>query len=654
MTLEQQFSLADSHRRAGRLAEAEAIYRKIVAENPDHAEALNRLGLVLRMAGQTEAAVEVIRRAIALSADNGAYYNNLGIALHQAGRVDEAVLALESATRLKPDSAGGHSNLGFALLDQGRAADAVASLRRAIFLKPDLAEAHNNLGNALAELGEIDEAIRSYGMAIELKPNLADAHYNLGEAWRKRGKIDESIESYGRAIRLNPNSAKSHNNLGVALKDAGRLDESICEYREALRLKPDFAAAHSNLVYAIHFHPGWDAKMIREEHQRWNEQHARQFQKLIQPHGNDRNCRRRLRIGYVSPDFREHPVGRFLLPLLSGHDRERFEIYCYSDVRRTDRVTELLYRHTDRWQETARLSDERLSELIRNDKIDILIDLTMHMANNRMLVFARKPAPVQATYLAYCSTTGLEAMDYRLSDSHLDPPGTDEGIYGEKSIRLAETYWCYEPPEGAPEVGALPASAAGVVTFGCLNNFCKVSPEALNAWAKLLEIVPQSRLILHGPEGGHRQRVWDFMAGKGIGRERISFVGAVPLLEYLNIYHRIDIALDPFPYAGGTTTCDALWMGVPVVTLAGRTAVGRAGVSILSNVGLPELIGQSHDAYVEIAAALGNDLGRLGELRRTLRRRMAASPIMDSRRYVKNVENAYEQMWRKWVGAEVR
>ena len=649
MTLEEQFALADSHRREGRLAEAEAIYREILAGNPQDAEALNRLGLVLRLGGRTDAAIELIRRAIAISPGNASYHSNLGIALHQAGRVDEAVAELESATRLKPDSGGGFSNLGYALLDQGRAEEAVGALRRAIVLLPGLAEAHNNLGNALKELGQIDEAIRVYQTAVELKPNLAEAYYNLGDAWWKRGNIDESIGAYRRAIGLNPDSAKAHNNLGVVLKDAGELDESIAAYREAVRIKPDFAAAHSNLVYAIHFHSGWDAKKIREEHRLWNEQHGRQFQKRIEPHANDRSGAKKLRIGYVSPDFREHPVGRFLLPLLSGHDRERFEVYCYSDVRRPDYLTGLLRQYPDRWQETARLADERLAEVIRNDRIDILIDLAMHMANNRMLVFARKPAPVQVTYLAYCSTTGLETMGYRLTDPHLDPPGVEEGIYSEKSVWLPETYWCHQPPEGAADVGPLSASAAGAITFGCLNNFCKVSPEALEAWANLLGMVRQSRLILHAPEGGHRQRVWDFFQGKGIGWERVSFVKAAPLAEYMNIYRGIDVAFDPFPYGGGTTTCDALWMGVPVVTLAGRTAVGRAGVSILSNIGLPELIARSVDEYVEIAADLAGDLVRLRELRRTLRQRMAASPVMDVRRFVGNVEKAYERMWREWV-----
>jgi predicted O-linked N-acetylglucosamine transferase (SPINDLY family) len=571
-----------------------------------------------------------------------------GLSYHRAGRLAEAERIYRQILARHPDLAEAHGNLGNVLAGKGRLDEAIASFRQAVRLKPDLAEAHNNLGNALLGKGQLDEAIASFRHAIRLKPGLAEAHYNLGNALSGMGQLDEAIASYLQAIRIRPDYAEPYCNLGNALEATGQIDEAIASFRHAIRLKPDFAVAHSNLVYTLHTHPAYDALTIHEEHRRWTQQHAEPLKKFIQPHTNNRNPQRPLRIGYVSPDFREHPVGRFLLALLPAHDPDRFAVFCYSDVRRSDRMTELLRRHAMQWRNTLGLSDERTAQLIREDQIDVLVDLTMHMARNRMLLFARKPAPVQVTYLAYCSTTGLETMDYRLTDPHLDPSGMNDGVYSEKSIRVPETYWCYPLGQQSPEVSLSPALSNGEVTFGCLNNFCKVSPEALDAWIQLLRATPKSRLILHAPEGNHRQRLRDLLEHQGIDPHRLKFVDRVPLLEYLKLYDQIDIALDPFPCNGGTTTCDAIWMGVPVVTLAGRTAVGRGGVSVLSNIRLPELIAQTPEQYNQIASELAANLPRLAELRRTMRARMRESPLMDAPRFARNIEAAYRQMWHNW------
>ncbi len=300
------------------------------------------------------------------------------------------------------------------------------------------------------------------------------------------------------------------------------------------------------------------------------------------------------------------------------------------------------------WRNIRGLSDEEIANAIRQDQIDILVDLTMHMADNRLLVFARKPAPVQLTYLAYCGTTGLDTMDYRLTDPFLDPPRQTGQLYSEQSIHLPQTYWCYQPVVEAPSLNELPPLKAGHVTFGCLNNFCKVTAPTLAAWRSLLQAVPQSRLLLHAQVGGHRDLAASFFAQRNISPDRLIFVRKVSTAEYMSTYQRIDMALDPFPYGGGTTTCDALWMGVPVVSLAGQTAMGRAGVSILSNVGLPELVAGDSEQYVAIAAALAQDLPRLSELRATLRDRMQASPLMDAPSFARNIEAAYREMWKRW------
>ncbi|MGD0390961.1 MAG: hypothetical protein ABSC42_18605, partial [Tepidisphaeraceae bacterium] len=354
------------------------------------------------------------------------------------------------------------------------------------------------------------------------------------------------------------------------------------------------------------------------------------------------------RIGYVSPDFREHCQSFFTIPLLSNHDRKAFEIFCYADLRRPDAVTQRIRGYAQVWRSILGTTDEEAARKIREDRIDILVDLTMHMAKNRMLLFARKPAPVQAAWLAYPGTTGLSAMDYRLTDPYLNPPGLNDHFYSETSIRLPDSFWCYDPHATEPAVTSLPAQTNGYVTFGCLNNFCKVNEPVLQLWAQVLKTIPRSRFMLLCPEGSHRQALLDLLQREGISPDRIELVAGRPRFQYLEFYHRIDVGLDSFPYNGHTTSLDSFWMGVPVVTLVGQTVVGRAGLSQLTNLGLPEFIAQTPERYVQIATDLAGDLRQLAELRRTLRARMQASPLMDAPRFARNIEAAYRQMWRNW------
>jgi predicted O-linked N-acetylglucosamine transferase (SPINDLY family) len=324
------------------------------------------------------------------------------------------------------------------------------------------------------------------------------------------------------------------------------------------------------------------------------------------------------------------------------------ELVCFSDVRVPDGVTERLRGLVDAWRETSGLGDAALAAQIRADSIDILVDLTQHTANNRLLVFARKPAPVQATMLGMPGTTGLSTMDYRLTDPHLDPPGLVDSHSTERSIPLPRCYWCYEPRDDAPAVGPLPAERRGFVTFGCLNQFAKVSRPALELWARILLSVSRVRLLVHSQPGRHLEAVRRMFADAGVAPDRVAFVGRVPHPEYLALYNEIDLCLDPFPYGGGISTLDALWMGVPVITLAGCTAVGRAGASILAHVGLPELIARTPEEYLAFAVAWAGDCGRLSALRSGLRQRMCASGIMDGRRYAADMEFVFREMWTSW------
>jgi predicted O-linked N-acetylglucosamine transferase (SPINDLY family) len=341
-------------------------------------------------------------------------------------------------------------------------------------------------------------------------------------------------------------------------------------------------------------------------------------------------------------------VARFTLPILKWHDRGKFEAYCYASGATRDAVTDRLRQYADQWRDVAGLSDERLAELIREERIDILVDLTMHVGVNRLLVFARKPAPVQVCYLAACSSTGLSTMDYRLSDPFMDPPDAPTTYCSEETARLPESYWCYCPDEEREPPGPLPALETGQVTFGCLNNFAKVTPAMLAAWREILRGVPGARLLLHARGGSHCDQVRQSFGDEGIDPNRIEFVGHLPYAEYLHTYQRIDIALDTFPYVGGTTTCDALWMGVPVVSLVGKAPQSRGGLSILSNIGLPELAASSVEEYVGKAVTLAADLPRLADLRSGLRERMQRSPLTDAPRFTRNLEALFRSMWQRW------
>jgi predicted O-linked N-acetylglucosamine transferase (SPINDLY family) len=547
MTLDQQFESGVSHHQAGRLAEAEAIYRQILLQAPSHAEALHLLGAL-------------------------------------ASQTDRSAMAIELISR-----------------------------------------------------------------AIEIKPSLIEAYRNLAVVLSENDRLDEAIALLRRAIDVQPGYAEAHSSLAVALAETGELEQAIAAFRRAVELRPGDANLHSNLAYLVQFHPGYDAGAILEECRRWSRQHGRSVScARADSFPNDRSPDRRLRIGYVSGDFSGHIVGRNILPLVQNHDRGKFEIFCYHNSWLEDDVTRKFRAAASHWRQINNADDSKAVELIRGDGIDVLVDLSLHLGHNRLTVFARKPAPVQATFAGYPGTTGLDAIDYRLTDPFLDPPGHGNSLYSEKSIRLAHSFWCYDaaamhPADELP-VAPLPALATGRVTFGCLNNFRKVNDRVLRLWSNVLRAVPESRLILLAPRGNARRRVLD-----RLDFSRVEFVDRQDRAAYLKTCDRIDIGLDTFPYNGHATSLDCLWMGVPVVTLIGRTVVGRAGLSQLTNLGLTELIAQTPEQYVQIAVELAKDLPRLAEMRRTLRARMQASPLMDAPGFARDIEAAYRQMWRNWV-----
>ena len=638
----------------GRIEEAIAAYRRALELKPGFAEAHCNLGAALRERGRFHEAAAACRRALQLRPDYAEAMNNLGVALSDQGLLDEAITEYRRALQLKPDYAEVYSNLGNVLRDKGRLDEAIAEYRRTLQLKPGNAEAHSNLGNVLREKGRLDEAIAACRRAIELRADHAEAYSNLGNALNEQGRLDEAVAAYRKALELKPDFAEAHNNLGNALTHRGQFTESIVECRRALELRPGFASAHCNLLLNLHYLPDFDAGSLFGEHCRWEEVHARPLAEFIQPHPNARDPERRLRVGYVSPDLREHSVAFFLENLLACHDPGQVEVFCYASLPRPDHVTERLQGLVPHWRDIYKAPDAEVAGLIRKDGIDILVDLAGHTGQNRLLVFARKPAPVQVTWLGYPDTTGLKAMDYRLTDARADPPGTTEHLHTEQLVRLPDCAWCFRPSGDAPPASGPPVLRAGHITFGCFNALPKINAPLLRLWSEILLEVPGSRLLLKNAAFRNpsvRERMRSVLEKAGIVPERIELAEHVPgLAGHLASYGRVDIALDTFPYHGTATTCEALWMGVPVVTLAGQTHVSRVGVSLLDHAGLAGLAASSPEEYVRIAAALGRDAPRLAEFRASLRERMAGSPLMDGPRFARNVEQAYRQMWRAWCG----
>jgi predicted O-linked N-acetylglucosamine transferase (SPINDLY family) len=577
---------------------------------------------------------------------------NYGHLLGLRGELTKAIAVYERALAIDPEYFEGYLQLGNTWQRLGDSDRAIAAYQRALGMRPNHAGLMSNLAAALTTVARFDEAIAMCRRAIEADGCLGAAHNNLGNALRRRGQVDESLTAYRKAIELGSDSADACSNLATALKDNGQIDEAIDLYRRAVSLAPDQADLHSNLLLGLHYQPGTTAREIGEEARRWNDRHARHLKRpepLSYP--NSPGPDRRLRIGYVSADYYQSVCAHFILPLLASHDRERFELFCYADVIRPDAITHRMQPLADHWRNVVPLSDPQLAQQIQQDQIDVLVDLKVHTERNRLLVFARRPAPVQISWLGYPGTTGLQTIDYRLTDQYLDPPGMDESVYSEKCYRLPDCFWCYDPlEEREVHLNALPALSLQHFTFGCLNSFCKINDAVISLWARILKEVPASRLLLLADAGGHRQTTGRRFAELGVDASRIEFIPRGARRHYMLAYHRIDLGLDCFPYNGHTTSFDSMWMGVPLITMPGETAVSRAGWSQLNNIGLAELCAGSPELYVQLGVSWAKDREKLSKLRGELRGRMERSALMDARRFAANVEAAYRVAWGEWCG----
>ena len=648
---EAWFNLANTLDTAGKTTESMECFQQAIRLRPGFFQAHCGLGAALAKSGDLDGAKAALEKAIGLEPRHALSHCNLGHVLIQRGDPRGAAAACERAIRLQPDLYLAFLNLGIALSASGRTGDSITALRKAVELQPGNPQAHINLGAVLKDAGLLDEAEAACEVAIGIDPELPEAHFNLGNCFQRKGRIDAAVSAYRRAISLRPGFAEALANLGNALRHQGLLDEAESAYRQSLHFKPESAEVHGNLAGLHHYRAGTDPLELTAEHRRWNEQHAKPLAAFAALHRNSRDPARKLRVGYVSGDFRQHSVACFFLPLLESHDRDQFEVHCYSNVRVPDSVTGRIKSLADGWRDLTGLSDAEVAELVREDGIDILVDLAGHTDGNRLLVFARKPAPVQVTALGYPGTTGLDLMDHRLTDGIADPVGTTEHLHSERLVRVPGCAWCYEPDE-TPEVEI---RGGGSIVFGCFNNFSKVTGPMLEIWSRILHASPGSGLLLKSlalADSSTCERVREFFRRAEIDPDRIDLLGHLPeKKDHLAMYSRVDVALDTFPYHGTTTTCEALWMGTPVITMEGRVHVSRVGVSLLTHLGCAEWIARSPEDYVAKAVALASDRTRLESIRAGLRGRMKASALMDAMRYAREVEAAYRRMWMEWCSS---
>lgn len=635
---------------AGRYADVELRARLLVDLYPTAPFAWKILGTVLLVQGKD--GLQALQKTVALLPTDPEAHSNLGNMYKALGRFEEAASSHRQAIQLKPDHALAHYNLGIVLRDLGRSADAVACFRRAIQLKPDFSDAHFNLGIALTDLDRLEEAAASYHQALALQPRFLGAHCNLGIVLKDMGRYDEAVAAFERLLALKPDDAAAHNNLGNLLKDLGRLDEAAAHCRQALQLKPDYNEAASNLMFALNYVAGQQPEVLLNEAKAYGERIA----SGVKPYttwSNTVDAARPLRIGLVSGDLHQHPVGFFMegvLKALSAQAAGRLSLHAYATQARRDALTEHLQACCDSWCVAAGLSDQTLAERIRADGVDILVDLSGHTAYNRLPLFALKPAPVQLTWLGYFATTGVAAIDYLLADPWTVPPA-HEAHFIERIWRLPETRMCFTPPDADVPVATLPALRQGHITFGCFNNITKLNDEVVALWARVLKAVDGSRLMLKAKqldEASVKQGLLSRFEAQGIDPQRLTLAGRSPRAEYLAAYGEVDIGLDPFPFTGGTTSAESLWMGVPVLTLAGDRLVSRQGVGLMMNAGLPDWVAQDADDYVAKAVAHAADVPALAALRAGLRQQALASPVFDGARFARHLEAAWRGMWVTW------
>jgi protein O-GlcNAc transferase len=630
----------------GQLDDAVASYRRALKIKPESAESHNSLGTALKDLGQLDEAVASYRRAIKLKPDYAEAYYNLGNVHKALGQLEEAAASYRNATRFKPDFADAHIKLGTVLQSLGQHEAALAGYRRALEIGPGFAGLHNNMGIAFKDLGQFDAAIASYHRALEIKADYAEAHNNLGNVLKDLGRYDDALACYQRALGAKPNFAETHYNIGNVLKDLGRHDEALVSYRKALELQPDYVEAHTNLLLALNFTlhaPEECLEEARNYGRIWADKVTGRYsawQCAEQP-----DC---LRVGVVSGDLHNHPVGYFLEGLLGQMDPERVELIAYPTATQVDALTARIKPRFAAWKPLIGKSDESAARLIHADGVHVLLDLSGHTGNNRLPVFTWKPAPVQASWLGYFATTGVAEMDYLMVDE-VGVPEAQRKYFSETLWYLPDTRLCFTPPAIDLPVASLPALHNGFITFGCFQNLAKVQDEVLAAWGKIFDALPNAQLRWQCKQLGYpsvAEKMVTRLRQHRIDPARVTMHGTMPRKDYLSAHAEVDVMLDTFPYPGGTTTCEALWMGVPTITLAGDTMLARQGASMLKAAGLADWVTTNVEDYIDKAVSLAENLPKLAALRVVLREQASQSPLFDAKRFARNFEKALWGMWR--------
>ncbi len=613
--------------------------------------ALKRQAMALAQSNQLQEAKSLFMRIAAVETRDAEVWYSLGMVSGALDAFDEAEKYFRRATEIRNDYGEAYFHLGRALQAQKKYRDSATSFEAAIAADPENAAAHHHLGMTFYVLGELDRSETALLKAILLDPDNLEPYFLLASQYQRIGRMNDTVSLYKEILNRNPNLPSAHNNLALVMQHQGIFAEAIKHYRIALELKSSRLDVHSNFVLCSNFVPKFTDSEIAEIHRNYGDSANR----IVTPGSDYQNIPdpdRRLRIGYVSPNLCMHSVAYFFEPLLAGHDAIDFEIFCYADVSNPDSVTERLRGTSAHWRDVHNKNNDTFTDLIRKDSIDILVDLAGHTAGNRLLAFAGKPAPIQVSYLGYPNTTGLASMDYRIVDQWTDPPGQGDEWYTEELIRLPRPFVCYQPSSSIPDVEPSPAQKNGFVTFGSFNNLAKMNRQVLDTWADILNAVPDSRIVLKNKplrDSSVTDRIYAHFLSRGITEDRVATVGSEPLwLDHIRKYHQVDIVLDTFPYNGTTTTCEALTMGVPVITVCGERHSARVGTSLLNGCGLSELVGMSVDNYRGIAITLAGDSDRLAYYRESLREKLFQSPLCDGIALARAIENAYRNMWARW------
>ncbi|WP_022662079.1 O-linked N-acetylglucosamine transferase, SPINDLY family protein [Paucidesulfovibrio longus] len=646
---------AAAEHRLDRLDQARLLCRKALELEPDQPDALRLLGAVALQSGRHRRAETLLRRAVELLPENAQVRLHLGMALEGCGRLGEAVEAYKACMALDPDAAEPYARFGNLLKDNGQLREALACYAGALRRDPDHFASLVNMGGVLLELGRGRDAVDISRRAAELRPLAVRAHLHLGAALHDAWRTTEAESAYLAALELEPGHSGAMNNLGVLKRDQGRIRDAVSWFRKAWKADPDFAAARSNYLLTRHYLADEQRETFLEEALAFGHDLADPLTSRARSHDNDPDPDRPLRVGYLSGDLRRHAVSSFLVPLLAEHNPENVEFYCYANNPYSDGTTDHLRSICSLWRNIRTTGDIEASEIMREDKIDILVDLSGHSSHNRLLTTARKPAPVQALWLGYFDTTGMRAVDWIIADRHVCPEEQGK-FYSEGVWRLPVSFWCYGPPDVEVEPVETPFFERKSITFGCFNNTAKINNTVVDAWAAILRQVPESELLLQSgsfADKDVRARYQSMFSDRGVG-DRVAFRPHMELRGYLASYQEVDLALDPFPYGGGATTADALWMGVPVVSLRGGRFSGRLSTSLLEAAGLGELATRTLDDYIACAVGLAREPERLALLRSDLRGRLLASPLCDAKRFARDMEAAYRGMWSRWCGTSRR